>query len=70
MPRPPTPEAESSSNQDRARDMTRRQAYAVEILKGMLSRNPPPRANEMVEWARTAWKWADVLIRTEPPESS
>lgn len=45
--------------------MTRRQAYGVQILEGMLSRIPPPNPGEMEVWARTAWKWADVLIATE-----
>ncbi len=58
----PSPQPQSP---DRARDMTRRQAYGVQILEGMLSRIPPPNPGEMEVWARTAWRWADVLIATE-----
>jgi len=60
----PPPQAEESP-QDRARDMTRRQAYGVQLLGGMLSRIPPPAPEEMDKWSETAWRWADSLLRTE-----
>ncbi len=58
----PPPQPQQS---DRARDMSRRQAYGVQLLGGMLSRIPPPSPEEMDKWSETAWRWADSLLRTE-----